>query len=71
MQNFKCVGTTVIEFHFFNRITKKKKKKKKKKEKNMDNLCGNLFCVYCTHTTIQFLTRVNFYGNLHLHVELN
>ena len=29
LQNVKCVGATVIEFRFFNRITKKKKKKKK------------------------------------------
>ena len=29
LQKLKCVGATVIEFRFFNRITKKKK--------NMDN----------------------------------
>ena len=27
LQNLKCVGATVIEFRFFNQITKKKKKK--------------------------------------------
>ena len=64
LQNLKCVGATVIEFCFFNQITKKKKEKK---EKNMQNN----FYEYLTHTAsnyIEIFVGINFYGDLHLHV---
>ena len=57
MQNLKCVGAIVIEFHFFNWIPKKKK---------------NIAILYHTHITssyIEFLIGVNFHGDLHLDVS--
>ena len=64
LQNLKFVGATVIEFRFFNRITKKK-------EKNIVRFCENYFYEYFTHTAsnyIEIFAGVNFYGDLHLDV---
>ena len=63
MQNLKCVGAIVIEFHFFNWIPKKKK-----------NIAILLKCIYEYHTHItssyiEFLIGVNFHGDLHLDVS--
>ena len=57
------VDGMVTEFHFFNRITKKK---------NIA-ICENVIYVYYTHTTshyIQFLIGGNFCGDLHLDIDV-
>ena len=61
LQNLKCVGATVIEFRFFNRITKKKKK-------NTQNLCFYEYLTYTASNYIKIFVGVNFYGDLHLDV---
>ena len=73
LQNVKCVGATVIEFRFFNWITKKKKKKTKKKKKKKNIVIMYIY-EYLTHTAsnyIEIFVGVNFCGDLHLDVELN
>ena len=58
MPNFKYVGTVVTEFHFFNRIPKKKRKKKEK----------NIAILLNFYNITNFGERLYFDGDLHLHV---
>ena len=59
------MGVTVIEFRFFNQITKKKKKRR------TWTIDEKYFYEYLTHTTsnyVEIFVGVKFYGDLHLDV---
>ena len=65
VENLKCVGATVIEFRFFNQITKKKNQEE-------EEHCDFDIYEYLTHTAsnyIQIFVGVNFYGDLHFDVN--
>ena len=62
LKNFECVGATVIEFRFFNHITKKKK------EKNIAILYIYEYLTHSASNYMEIFVGVKFYGDLHLDV---